>query len=337
MTIQAKQSGRNRSGEARNLDNSLESYELRLDKSWEYAMSEGSLFFEGQGSVQKCLRKITRRLEELSIPYSVVGGMALVHHGYRRFTEDVDILVTREGLKKIHEELDGRGFVRPFEKCKNLRETETGVKIEFLLTGDYPGDGKPKAISFPDPRTVSETGAEGIKFLNLPTLITLKLASGLSGSDRGKDLADVEELIKLLDLSDEFAAKLDSSVRAGYLAIWSRVSSVPKRYQTIWRNKWLTADAKSLDEMIAMLQGAAAELEAMRIDGVTLDPGRGTGDDYAFLITTNAAIAKKYGMEPEDEFFDEDDEEDNEDRGSESAQEQAPDSNPFLMDCLKRN
>jgi hypothetical protein len=35
--------------------------------------------------------------------------MALFHHGLRRFTEDVDILVTKEGLKKIHAELAGLG------------------------------------------------------------------------------------------------------------------------------------------------------------------------------------------------------------------------------------
>jgi hypothetical protein len=279
------------------------SFEQRLSNNWEYAMSQGSLFFEGKGDVKEALRKITQRLNDLDIPYAVVGGMALNFYGYRRFTEDVDILVTKEGLKKIHQELDGKGFIRPFEKSKNLREAETKVKIEFLLTGDYPGDGKPKEIAFPDPSHVSEF-SHGIKFLKLPTLITLKLASGLTGQDRGKDLTDVEELIKILQLPETFADQLHSSVQAAFRSIWHKLHGVTKRYVTIWRNKWLTAGAKSLEDMIQMLQNSSKTLEAMFNDGVTLDQQGGTGDDYAYLVTTDPKVAEKYDMHPEDEIFD---------------------------------
>ncbi len=77
-------------------------YHDRLNQDRGWALSEGSLFFEGEGKVQKSLRRITKRLDELGIPYAVVGGMALFQHGYRRFTEDVDLLVTRDNLQKIH-------------------------------------------------------------------------------------------------------------------------------------------------------------------------------------------------------------------------------------------
>lgn len=76
--------------------------------------------------------------------YAVCGGVALNAHDFRRFTEVVDILVTRESLKVIHDRLDGLGYVPPFRGSKNLRDVEQGVRIEFLLSGDYPGDGKPK-------------------------------------------------------------------------------------------------------------------------------------------------------------------------------------------------
>lgn len=169
----------------------LPTYEAKLAADPRWAVAEGSLFFEGKGAVQESLRRIAARLNELEIPYAVAGGMALYQHGYRRFTEYVDILVTREGLKAIHQALDGRGYVRPFEKSKNLRDAETRVKIEFLLAGDYPGDGKPKAVQFPDPRQAA-VEIDGIKFVNLPMLVELKLASGMTGSDRMKDLADVQ-------------------------------------------------------------------------------------------------------------------------------------------------
>jgi hypothetical protein len=45
----------------------------------------------------------------------------------------------------------------------------------------------------------------------------LKLASGVSAADRLKDLADVQELIKIRKLDSDFALKLDPYVRAKYL------------------------------------------------------------------------------------------------------------------------
>ncbi len=51
-------------------------------------MSEGSVFFEGQGAVQQAMRRICKRLDDLGVPYAIVGGMALFQHGFRRFTED---------------------------------------------------------------------------------------------------------------------------------------------------------------------------------------------------------------------------------------------------------
>src|SRR5205823_4612171 len=113
------------------------------------------MHFEEKSAVHDTLHRITSRLQELKIPYAVVGGMALFYHGFRRFTEDVDILVTRSALEEIHRRLDGLGWIPPFQGSKNLRDAETGVKIEFLVTGEYPGDGKPKPVSFPDPADVS--------------------------------------------------------------------------------------------------------------------------------------------------------------------------------------
>jgi hypothetical protein len=59
----------------------------------------------------------------------------------------------------------------------------------------------------------------GIKFVTLEKLIELKLASGVSAADRLKDLADVQELIKIRKLDSDFALKLDPYVRAKYLEL----------------------------------------------------------------------------------------------------------------------
>jgi hypothetical protein len=196
-------------------------YETLLDQDWGRALSEGSRFFEEKSAVQDTLLKIARRLGDLGIPYAVVGGMAMYKHGYRRFTEDVDFLVTPEGLKEIHDRLDGLGYVPPFAGSKQLRDTATGVRIEFLISGGFPGDGKPKPVAFPDPATVS-VNLDGINYLRLETLIELKLASGMTGGmHRQKDFTDVIELVKALKLPAELADQLNPYVRDRYAEIWT--------------------------------------------------------------------------------------------------------------------
>lgn len=183
------------------------------------------MHFEQKSAVFDALRKITAKLDELKIPYAVAGGMALFLHGYRRFTEDVDVLVTREGLVRIHEALGGLGWVPPFARSKNLRDTENGVRIEFLITGEFPGDGKPKPVAFPDPGAV-RVEREGMQVIGLEKLLELKLASGMTGAGRMKDLGDVQELVRMLDLSRDFANALAPMVHDKYLELWDDVHRI---------------------------------------------------------------------------------------------------------------
>jgi hypothetical protein len=197
-------------------------YEQQMDRDRRWALLEGSMHFEKESAVHKTLRRIARKLDELGIPYAIAGGMALFFHGFRRFTEDVDILVTREGLASIHEHLEGRGYLPPFAGSKNLQDADTGVRIEFLVAGQYPGDGKPKPVAFPDPAGVSAE-IDGVSILQLPTLLQLKLASGMTEPGRLKDLADVQELIVTLRLSEDVADRLDPFVRDKYSELWKAV------------------------------------------------------------------------------------------------------------------
>jgi hypothetical protein len=71
-------------------------------------------------------------------------------------------------------------------------------------------------------------------------------------------------------------------------------------YYLFWRNKFLTVEAQSIDDMIRGLEQAAAELREMRDAGVVLEGG--AEDDYARLVTSNPAIAEKYGFEDWDDF-----------------------------------
>lgn len=180
------------------------------------------MFFEQKGGLHATLQRITQRLRELKIPYAVAGGMALFFHGLRRFTEDVDLLVTRQGLEQLHRELEGLGYVPLFPGSKNLRDADSGVRVEFLVTGDFPGDGKPKPVAFPDPEQAA-VERDGIRWLRLPALVELKLASGMTAPGRLKDLADVQELIRLLHLPADFAGQLPPYVREKYAELWQAV------------------------------------------------------------------------------------------------------------------
>lgn len=95
-------------------------YEKLLDGDFRWALREGSMHFERESAVHKSMQKIGRRLDELGVPYAIAGGMALFFHGYRRFTEDIDILVTPAGLEEIHRQLEGLGYLPPFAGSKQL-------------------------------------------------------------------------------------------------------------------------------------------------------------------------------------------------------------------------
>jgi hypothetical protein len=60
---------------------------------------------------------------------------------------------------------------------------------------------------------------DGVNFVSLEKLIELKLASGISAPHRLKDLADVQELIRIRGLDADFAARLNPYVRAKYLEL----------------------------------------------------------------------------------------------------------------------
>lgn len=184
---------------------------------------EGLRFFRGKGMVNETLRRLAEDLDRSGIDYTVIGAVALNQHGYRRFTEDIDLLLSADGLERFHEELVGRGYRPAFTGAsKRFRSTRENVPVEIITSGEYPGDGQPKPVRFPDPAD-SYVIIDGIRTVPLELLIELKLASGMTAPDRLKDLADVQELIRLKGLDDGFAERLDASVRERFLELHRNV------------------------------------------------------------------------------------------------------------------
>jgi hypothetical protein len=183
---------------------------------------EAGRFFMGAADVQRALEKLARTLDEANIPYAIVGALALNEYGYQRTTVDVDVLLTREGLAAFKARALGRGYVEKFPGSRGMRDTEYGVDIDIVLTGGFPGDGKPKPITFPDPAATALRGAT-IALLPMTTLIELKLASGMTAPHRLRDLADVQELIRIQNLPRALADQLHEFVRDKYLELWETV------------------------------------------------------------------------------------------------------------------
>lgn len=196
-------------------------YEQRLRAGdLQFKLAEADDFYGRRGATFQALRELDRRLRAADIPYALLGAMAMTLLGHHRLTVDVDVLMTPEGLERFKQHCLGRGYVMAFPGArKAFRETEHGVRIEIVATGEFPGDGKPKPVSFPDP-TKASTEIEGISVVTLLWFIQLKLASGMTAAHRMKDLTDVLETIRALKLSEHFADELDASVRDKYRELW---------------------------------------------------------------------------------------------------------------------
>ena len=80
-----------------------------------------------------------------------------------------------------------------------------------MVSGLFPGFSKTGPFPFPLPGEVAEE-IEKISYVDLPTLIQLKLAAR-----RWKDFADVVELIRYNGLDESFREKLHKSVRGDFI------------------------------------------------------------------------------------------------------------------------
>lgn len=177
-------------------------------------------FFMGRSEVHQAARALARVLDEEGVSYAVAGALALAVHGRARLTDDVDVLIRREDLARFKQRWLGRGYVEVTKGLKAVRDTVRGVKIDFLIAGDYPGDGRPKPVAFPDPATLETSTGDGYRVVDLDTLIELKLASGMTAPQRARDIADIIDLIRARDLPADHAARLHEYVRPKYAELW---------------------------------------------------------------------------------------------------------------------
>lgn len=140
-------------------------------------------------AVDTALPAVRKLLDEARAPFKLVGGLAVIHHGYVRATEDIDVLIDGAALGAVDALLDAHGFVR--EARDRLRHLVTNVRVDLLIGGSpMPRPGSP---TYPMPQ-VTAGAADDPAVIALAPLCALKLHAR-----RYQDLADVVALLKRAD------------------------------------------------------------------------------------------------------------------------------------------
>jgi hypothetical protein len=179
--------------------------------SFDGRLREISMFFEGTDRVHQAMRTVGGVLQQHQIVYAIVGGMAVNAHRHVRTTDDVGFLVRTEALATIRHLAAQGVFGAVAGRPRRFIELLTGVHFDILVTGMFPGSGKPGPIAFPDPASVAEV-VKDFPVVNLRTLIELKLAAR-----RFQDFADVANLIRANGLDESFLGQLHDSVRGDFI------------------------------------------------------------------------------------------------------------------------
>lgn len=184
-----------------------------------------ALLRERSKHVHDATHALATRLKQEDIPYAIAGAVAAAYHGLIRPTQNINVLINTDDIPRLQGALLGRGYERQYRGAKRaFRDMATGVPINVLVSQEFPGDGLPKPVSFPEiSKSCSEVTEDGVRILDLPTLIQLKLASAISAPDRMKDAADVQELIRENKLPRVFAMELDPYVRDLFVEIYDRL------------------------------------------------------------------------------------------------------------------
>jgi len=177
---------------------------------WE-RLKELDRFFQGRDEVHKTMRRLVKQLEKAKIPYAILGGMAVFAHRYRRTTNDVDILLTPDGFAAFQRLFVPKHYRTIPRRSRRFVDRINKVTLDILVTGYFPGSGKPGPISYPDPADVRQT-IDKIQVVNLPNLVQLKLAAR-----RYQDFADVVNLIRFNELDESYLEQLHPSVRGDFI------------------------------------------------------------------------------------------------------------------------
>lgn len=202
-------------------------YEQRLRENRRWALEEAGWFFEQRGCLHDTLRRIARQMERLGVAYAVAGSMAMFRHGFRQFEDDVDVLVSRQGLETLRCELPASEFVWEPHPKPRLRDRTNGVRVDLIIAGERAVETVD--VFYPDPADAAvEIG--GICCMPLPALIEGKLVAEQVWPQRLAHVGDVVDLMKVLRLPEDYAERLHPSVRARFREFVRAIAAEPEEF-----------------------------------------------------------------------------------------------------------
>lgn len=138
------------------------------------------------GKALATLRTLARKE---GIPLAIVGGMAAIHHGYERFTKDIDVVVRSGSLDILARVAPQYGIKVIWNDPEGWHKLQCeGVPIDVVPEGRKPRKDAPTAIPGPEKLGVRE----GADYAGIAGWMETKL-----GSYRVQDQADVVQVIKV--------------------------------------------------------------------------------------------------------------------------------------------
>ena len=139
-------------------------------------------------------RHLTARIDA-----PVLGGIAVILHGYLRTTTDLD-------------------FYTPDRKQTDLELRAAGARWDVARREHVLDDVRIHTVTPVDAKhDVERTSViDGVRVVSLKDLIAIKLRCGLNNLNRAKDIGDVVELIRRVPLDKRFAGKLPPDLRTDF-------------------------------------------------------------------------------------------------------------------------
>lgn len=140
---------------------------------------------------------IEQLAKQKGLSFVVIGGLAVIEHGYPRTTTDFDLLVVTDSREPWHELLLSLGYKLTNEKgtFRQYAAGEIGpMPVDLMFVNKPTFAGIQSAA-----RTVTIEGAR-LPFVSLEHLLMLKLHA-LKYSHLGRFLKDFDDVIRLVEVN----------------------------------------------------------------------------------------------------------------------------------------
>ena len=146
--------------------------------------------------MRKCpIHEIANRAENASIPFLVIGGYAVIAHGYVRTTDDLDLLIERG--RRAHSSklvtdlgMSVKNDAANFAQFESQSDSEMNIDLMFVSESVF-SQLNSAAIQ-------STLDGVSVRVVSLPHLIALKCHAIKNSDSRLRVIKDTDDLVHLI-------------------------------------------------------------------------------------------------------------------------------------------